>query len=79
MRAKFSPGDRVEVNCLHWRGDAVVRGWCPGTVVAVDARMAAIRCDAEVYANTGWPIADRVLWSAHGSPNLRPQTTQATS
>lgn len=70
-RAKLRVGDQVEVNCLHRAGQTVVRGWCQGEVIAADERMAAVRLSVEVFANPGWPIPDRVLWSAHGSPNLR--------
>lgn len=70
-RIKLSPGERVEVRCYHRRGGQVVSDWLPGRVVQVDHRMAAIRFETEVYSSNGWPIPDRTLWCAHGSPNLR--------
>ena len=68
---KFSPGDRVELRCWHMRPSGLTRDWAPGVVVQVDHRMAAIELSVEVFSNTGWPMADRILWAAHGSPNLR--------
>ena len=70
--AKFSPGDRVELRCWHVKSGERVNDWMPGRVVQADHRMAAIQLDVDVFSNNGWPIADRVLWAAHGSPNLRP-------
>ncbi len=71
VRPKFSVGEQVEVLCYHRRGGELVHEWLRGRVVQVDARMAAVEFDVDVYSNNGWPIEDRVLWSAHGSPRLR--------
>lgn len=78
-RTKLMVGEQVEVRCYHRRGDQVVHDWLPGRVVQTDARMAAIRFEAEVYSNNGWLIPDRTLWCAHGSPNLRRSRTQETT
>ena len=70
-RAKFELGEMVEMRCLHRRDGTLALDWLPGQVVAVDYRMLGVRLEAEVYANTGLPIPDRILWCTHGSPNLR--------
>jgi hypothetical protein len=70
-RPKFSPGEPVEVRCHHRQGASLAYGWLAGRVVQADQRMAAIAFDVDVFAANGWPVPDRVLWCAHGSPNLR--------
>jgi hypothetical protein len=70
-RDKFQVGDRVEVQCTHLRDGQRVQGWAPGVVVEADHRMAAVRFETDVFSSNGWPIADRILWCAHGSRNLR--------
>jgi hypothetical protein len=70
-RERFSVGERVEVYCYHRRGQALVRDWLAGVVVEADDRMAAVHFDVPVFANTGWPVPDGILWSAHGSPRVR--------
>jgi hypothetical protein len=70
-RAKLAVGELVEVRCFHRRDDQITQDWLPGCVTQVDERMAAIQFETDVYANTGWPIPDRTLWCAHGSPNVR--------
>lgn len=68
---KYQPGEQVEMRCLHRRAGEVINAWLAGVVVQTDDRMVAVRFEVPVFANPGWPIADRVLWCAHGSPNLR--------
>jgi len=75
-RSKLTVGEQVEVRCHHRRANQVVRDWLAGVVVKVDARMAAIRFETDVFSNAGWLIPDRTLWCAHGSPNLRRLTAE---
>ena len=70
-REKFSVGDQVEMRCDHIRDGARVNGWLAGAVVQADHRMVAVRFNADVFSSNGWRIPDRILWCAHGSPNLR--------
>ncbi len=70
-RPKFTVGERVEVQCYHRQGDRLARDWLPGVVVQVDYRMAAVKMAGEVFSSNGWLIPDRILWCAHGSPNIR--------
>jgi len=70
-RAKFVVGEQVEVRCDHIRDGQRVHDWLTGRVVQVDHRMAAVRFETDVFASNGWAILDRVLWCAHGSPNIR--------
>ncbi len=70
-REKFSVGEKVEVQCYHKREGQIVRAWLPGVVVQTDFRMAGVQMAGEVYSNNGWLIPDRILWCAHGSPNIR--------
>ncbi len=51
--------------------------WLAGVVVEADNRMLAARFEADVYSSNGWLIPDRILWCAHGSPNIRrPQSVE---
>ena len=59
------------MRCPHRRDGRIVEDWLPGVVVQADYRMAAVRFEVDVFSSNGWPIPDRVLWAAHGSPNLR--------
>lgn len=68
---KLMVGEEVELRCWHRRGPQLVNDWLRGRVTQADQRMAAILLSAEVFAANGWPIADRTLWCAHGSPNVR--------
>ncbi len=70
-REKFRVGEKVEVQCYHVRDGQLVRDWLNGVVVQTDFRMVAVQMDGEVYSNNGWLIPDRILWCAHGSPNIR--------
>jgi hypothetical protein len=70
-REKFSVGERVEMRCDHIRGGRRVNDWLAGVVVEADHRMLAVKFEAEVYSSNGWLIPDRILWCAHGSPNIR--------
>ncbi len=70
-REKFRVGENVEVQCYHERDGRLERDWLNGVVVQTDFRMAAVQMDGEVYSNNGWLIPDRILWCAHGSPNIR--------
>ena len=45
--------------------------WLAGTVVQADNRMLAVQFDTVVFSSNGWLIPDRILWCAHGSPNIR--------
>jgi hypothetical protein len=56
---------------FHLRASRPVVDWLPGRVTQADERMVAVTFDAPVFANNGWPIADRTLWCTHGSRNLR--------
>ena len=49
----------------------MVEDWLPGIVVETDYRMAAIQFEAAVFSSNGGRIPNRILWCAHGSPNLR--------
>lgn len=70
-RTKFVVGERVEMRCDHIRDGERMNDWLPGVVVQTDHRMLAVQFETEVFASNGWPIPDRILWCAHGSPNLR--------
>jgi hypothetical protein len=70
-RAKFVVGEQVEVRCDHIRDGRRVNDWLPGKVIQVDRRMAAVQFETDVFSSNGWAIPDRVLWCAHGSPNIR--------
>jgi hypothetical protein len=70
-REKYRVGDQVELFCQHTRDGSRVSDWLAGRVVSADHRMVAVRFDTDVFANTGWPVADRTLWCTHGSRNLR--------
>jgi hypothetical protein len=70
-RARFEPGEAVEMLCDHVRGGRRVVDWLPGQVVSADQRMVAVRLTADVFSNTGWPVPDRTLWCTHGSRKLR--------
>jgi hypothetical protein len=70
-RTKFELGETVEMRCLHRREGKLAMDWLRGQVVAVDFRMLGVRLEAEVFANTGLPIPDRILWCTHGSANVR--------
>ncbi len=64
-------GEQAEVNCLHVRDGQVVEDWLAGQVVEADYRMVAVKFDTDVFASNGWQIPERILWCAHGSPNIR--------
>jgi hypothetical protein len=68
---KFQVGETVEMLCDHVVGGQRANGWLPGRVVQADRRMVAVQFDTDVFASTGWPIPDRVLWCAHGSRHIR--------
>jgi hypothetical protein len=70
-RQKFTVGERVELRCDHIRDGQRVNDWLAGTVVEVDRRMLAVKFETNVFSSNGWLIPDRLLWCAHGSPNLR--------
>jgi hypothetical protein len=70
-REKFAVGERVEVRCNHIKDGRLVNDWLPGIVVSADYRMAAVHFDTDVLSGNGWLIPDRILWCAHGSPNIR--------
>ena len=70
-REKFQVGERVEMRCDHIRDDKRVNDWLGGVVVEADHRMLAVRFGTDVYSSNGWLIPDRILWCAHGSPNIR--------
>lgn len=70
-KEKFVVGEAAEVKCFHRRNGQVVEDWLPGTVVEADFRMAAIQFEVDVFSSNGFQIPNRVLWCAHGSPNLR--------
>jgi hypothetical protein len=54
-----------------------VKDWLAGTVVQADNRMLAVQFDTVVFSSNGWLIPDRILWCAHGSPNIRrPQSAE---
>lgn len=74
-KEKFSVGQRVEVKCFHMRGGQVVEDWLAGLVVEADYRMAAVKFEADVFASNGLQIPERILWCAHGSPNIRRSDT----
>ncbi|MBI3176889.1 MAG: hypothetical protein HYZ35_02760 [Chloroflexi bacterium] len=68
---KFAVGEKVEMLCRHIANGRPAEGWLAGTVVEADHRMAAVKCEADVYSSNGWLIPDRILWCAHGSRNIR--------
>jgi hypothetical protein len=78
-KEKFSIGDTAEVKCAHLVNGKMVEGWLTGIVVDADYRMAAIQFDTDVYASNGWRIPERILWCAHGSPNIRRPAKTATT
>ena len=73
-KEKFSVGDTAEVKCRHIANGNIVEGWLAGVVVEADHRMAAVKFETDVYSSNGWRIPDRILWCAHGSPNIRRPT-----
>ncbi|MBM4423363.1 MAG: hypothetical protein FJ030_08220 [Chloroflexi bacterium] len=75
-KEKFVVGEKAEVKCAHLANGRVVEDWLTGTVVEADHRMAAIQFTADVFSSNGWRIPDRILWCAHGSPNIRRPTTK---
>lgn len=70
-REKFSVGEKVEMRCDHARAGQRVNDWLAGVVVEADPRMMAVRFETDVFSSNGWRIPDRILWCAHGSPNVR--------
>jgi hypothetical protein len=74
---KFAVGEAVEMYCGHLRAGERVTDWLAGRVVAADYRMVAVKFEAEVFANNGWPIPDRTLWCTHGSRHLRRPATES--
>ena len=70
-KEKFVVGERAEVKCFHTRDGKTVEDWLAGVVVEADHRMAAIKFETDVFTSNGWRIPERILWCAHGSPNLR--------
>jgi hypothetical protein len=78
-REKFAAGERAEVKCFHLRAGQVVEDWLAGRVVQADYRMAAVRFDSEVFTSSGQRVPDRILWCAHGSPNIRRPAADADS
>src|SRR5262245_48664303 len=69
--AKFVVGEQVEVRCDHIANGQRVNGWLKGIVVQADYRMAAVRFEPDVFTSDGQRVPDRILWCAHGSPNIR--------
>ncbi|MEK6574407.1 MAG: hypothetical protein AABZ58_08860 [Chloroflexota bacterium] len=78
-KEKFSVGENAEVKCAHLVDGKQVEAWLAGIVVDADYRMAAIRFESDVYASNGWRIPERILWCAHGSPNIRRPVKTATT
>ena len=70
-REKFGIGENVEMRCDHSRNGQRVNDWLAGVVVSADMRMVAVQFNTDVYSSNGWRIPDRILWCAHGSPNVR--------
>jgi len=68
---KFAVGEQVEVFCDHLQDGQRVNGWLAGKVVQVDLRMAAVQFETDVFSSNGWLVPNRMLWSAHGSRNIR--------
>ncbi len=68
---KLVVGEQAEVRCEYIDAGKRVHGWLKGTVVQADYRMAAVRFETDVFTSTGQPVPDRILWCAHGSPNIR--------
>jgi hypothetical protein len=65
------------MRCDHIREEKRVNDWLAGTVVQADHRMLAVQFDTAVFSSNGWLIPDRILWCAHGSPNIRrPQSAE---
>ena len=77
-RVKFETGEKVELRCYFVREGQIVHDWLAGEVISADARMLAVKFDADVFSNNGWRIPDRTLWCTHGSPNLRRVTYEHT-
>jgi hypothetical protein len=78
-KEKFSVGDIAEVKCIHHVNGKLTEDWLAGIVVDADYRMAAIQFESDVYASNGWRIPERILWCAHGSPNIRRPAKTATT
>lgn len=70
-RAKFVVGETVEVRCSFSQAGALVTDWLAGKVVQADNRMVAVQFELDVFTTIGGPAPDRILWCAHGSPNIR--------
>jgi hypothetical protein len=70
-REKFTVGERVEMRCDHIRSGKRVKDWLEGTVIQTDSRMLAVQFETDVFSSNGWLMPDRILWCAHGSPNIR--------
>ena len=68
---KFVVGEDAEVRCEHIADGKRAHGWLKGKVVQADFRMAAVQFGTDVFTSTGQPVPDRILWCAHGSPNIR--------
>ena len=68
---KFVVGQQAEVRCDHIADGRRVNGWLKGTIVQADYRMAAVKFETDVFTSDGRPVPDRILWCAHGSPNIR--------
>ncbi len=78
-KEKFKVGEAAEVKCWHRRAEELVEDWLAGVVVEADYRMAAVQFKTDVYSSNGLPIPDRILWCAHGSPNLRRPASVASA
>ncbi len=70
-RSKYVTGDQIEMKCPHLQDGVRVVDWVAGVVVQADYRMAAVRLDVPVFVSNGLPVADNILWAAHGSSKLR--------
>ena len=77
-KEKFQIGEIAEVCCIHVKDGHLVEDWLAGKVVEADYRMAAIKFETDVYASNGWLIPERILWCAHGSPNVRRPTPSSS-
>jgi hypothetical protein len=67
----FQVGDDVEVYCDHDKAHDRVRGWLKGIVVQVDAKMAAVQFQENVYLTDGWMVPDHILWFPVNSQHIR--------
>ena len=74
-KEKYQIGEIAEVRCSHLKDGKRVEDWLAGKVVNADYRMAAVKFETDVFLSNGWRIPDRILWCAHGSPNLRRPTS----